>query len=299
MTLRGYPKVWNLGHKQVHDILSTEGQLVIQEKVDGSQFSFGVDKDGHLHFRSRRTEIFPGSHGMFEAGMSAIRAIKDQLVRGWIYRGEYLGKPKHNTLAYKRVPRRFVILFDIETGPGSYLGPGLLQKVARETGFELVPTAVINGPISLVELEELMNAQCPVLGGEKAEGIVVKDYGRFDRMGNVLMAKLVRLEFKELNHATSPARRLLKKEVLIELIEMLKTEARWEKAVQHLAEEGRLQGAPEDIGPLLKEIHQDLKEEAGETIKAALWRWYWKEVARGVCAGFPDWYKRRLAEVPC
>ena len=38
--LTSYPKVYQLGHKAVLDIFS--GPVVIQEKIDGSQFSFGL-----------------------------------------------------------------------------------------------------------------------------------------------------------------------------------------------------------------------------------------------------------------
>ena len=57
MSLRSYPKVFNLGHRAVRDLLS--GPVVVQEKIDGSQFSFGVGEDGTLLIRSRGADIEP------------------------------------------------------------------------------------------------------------------------------------------------------------------------------------------------------------------------------------------------
>ena len=37
-----YPDVYELGHKIVSDVLN--GHVLVQEKVDGSQISFGVDE---------------------------------------------------------------------------------------------------------------------------------------------------------------------------------------------------------------------------------------------------------------
>ena len=40
MNLAAYPKIWNVGHPTITDMLTGDRPLVIQEKVDGSQFSF-------------------------------------------------------------------------------------------------------------------------------------------------------------------------------------------------------------------------------------------------------------------
>ena len=45
MRLLSYPKVYNLGHKAITDLLLDP--IIVEEKVDGSQFSFGMI-DGQL-----------------------------------------------------------------------------------------------------------------------------------------------------------------------------------------------------------------------------------------------------------
>jgi hypothetical protein len=51
---------------------------------------------------------------------------------------------------------------------------------------------------------------------------------------------------------------------------------------------------PRDIGLLIKEVPQDILNEADEDIRAALMEWAWPKIRRGICAGLPEWYKQQL-----
>lgn len=42
MNIRSYPKVYNLGHKAIVELFDDE--VTVEEKIDGSQFSFGLVK---------------------------------------------------------------------------------------------------------------------------------------------------------------------------------------------------------------------------------------------------------------
>ena len=87
-----YPKIYNLGHAAVTGI--TDGDVYVEEKIDGSQISFGVDEDGVLHIRSRGAIIHvEAPPKMFAAGVAEILEIADKLRPSWTYRGEYLAKP--------------------------------------------------------------------------------------------------------------------------------------------------------------------------------------------------------------
>ena len=50
-----YASIFALGHKALQELLWDD--VVIEEKVDGSQFSFGLI-DGTLRFRPKGQEIF-------------------------------------------------------------------------------------------------------------------------------------------------------------------------------------------------------------------------------------------------
>jgi hypothetical protein len=52
-----YPSIYNLGHRALTDLFSG-GLVLVQEKVDGSQFSFGLI-DGVVRFRSKGRKSTP------------------------------------------------------------------------------------------------------------------------------------------------------------------------------------------------------------------------------------------------
>ena len=53
--LHSYPEVYQLGHKLVSNVLN--GHVLVEEKVDGSQISFGLDEHLKLRMRSKNKEI--------------------------------------------------------------------------------------------------------------------------------------------------------------------------------------------------------------------------------------------------
>ena len=44
-----------MGHKAIAELL--KGPVYVEEKVDGSQFSFGVDENGEIRVRSKGCEL--------------------------------------------------------------------------------------------------------------------------------------------------------------------------------------------------------------------------------------------------
>ena len=65
--------------------------------------------------------IIDEPEGMFKTGVEQIKSIQHLLTPNWIYRGEYLSKPKHNTLCYDRVPEKNIIIYDIVIKDQCYL----------------------------------------------------------------------------------------------------------------------------------------------------------------------------------
>ena len=53
MELSSYPKVYAIGHRAIGDIF--KDTVLVEEKIDGSQFSFGKDRDGNFSMRSRNS----------------------------------------------------------------------------------------------------------------------------------------------------------------------------------------------------------------------------------------------------
>lgn len=291
--IRGYGKVYAIGHRAVAELFN--GPVEIQEKIDGSQFSFGVF-GGKLLAKSRNNMLdFDAPDKMFRAGLETVDALAPILVDGWTYRGEYLQKPKHNSLCYDRIPDKHVIIYDIDRGQEDFLTSG--QRVAECERLGLEPIPVLGrGEISNVEELLAYLDTVSVLGGAKVEGVVVKNYDRFSPQGgHGLKGKFVSEQFREIHRKDWKRRNPTGKDIRQEIGAALCTEARWHKAIQHLRERGELQGAPEDIGPLMREINQDVLEECQDEIKSQLFKWAWKTVSSMATHGFPQWYKEQLA----
>lgn len=288
-----YPKVYNLGHPAIEDLFKDD--VTVEEKVDGSQFSFGKF-DGEIKCRSKGQQInIDAPEKMFFWAVETVKALKDNLEDGWTYRAEYLQKPKHNTIAYERMPNAHLIVFDINIGAEAYLNYGDKEAEANRLGLEIVPK-LWEGDIFNPEMIEALLETDSILGGTKIEGIVIKNRHRFGRDGKPLFGKFVSEKFKERNSKSFKERNPGPKDIISVLIDRFRSEARWEKACQYLRDSGNLKNEDKDIGMLVKEIPDDILSECSEEIRDLLMEWAWPQIKRGVIRGMPEWYKKKLME---
>ena len=297
--LPSYTNIHALGKPELASLFSHP--VVVQEKVDGSQISFGVI-DGELMIRSKGKSQYPDTDKMFAKAVAEIEARKGFLAPGVVYRGEYLEKPKHNVLAYDRVPDAHIALFDIYK-LGLYTGHESHSNVeleANRLGFGCVPmlhdwyTPADNGALQ-ADVAVWLERES-FLGGQKIEGVVFKNYQERNphappSSGHFLAGKYVSEDFKEVHkeHWKTPGADFVRS-----LGEGLRTKARFWKAIQHLREQGALENSPRDIGPLMQEVSRDIEEEEGPAIRDALWSKYRKDILRGATKGFPEWYREEL-----
>lgn len=290
MTINSYPSIFAIGHRAIADIFSSN--VVVEEKIDGSQFSFGVI-DGELMCRSKGQQlVLDAPEKMFRTAVDVAGSL--DLRPGWIYRAEYLQAPKHNTLSYLRVPKNHLALFDVQTGIEQYLSPDQKREEAERLGIESVPTVHVGKVETLDAFTEFLDRES-ALGGCKIEGVVVKNYSVFTHEKKVALGKFVSEAFKE-KHATdwkqsNPTRA----DVVQMLIQEYRTDARWRKAVQHLRDAGHLEGSPRDIGKLIQEVPNDVLSDSEDEIRERLFKHFWPHIKRGLVAGFPEFYKREIA----
>jgi hypothetical protein len=295
MKIPSFPKVFNLGHSNITDLFMDD--VIVEEKIDGSQFSFGRI-DGKLECKSHHATVyFEDNTSMFKEAVETVKKLEDTLNPNWIYRCEYLRKPKHNVIMYDRIPKDCLILFDINVieKPEVYISYEDKKREAERLGLECVPLlsqGKYQGYDEFVKLLENIS----ILGGATIEGVVIKNYNRFGRDKKVLMGKYVSQHFKEVMRSGNKKRNPSGKDVIQLLIEELKTVARWNKAIQHLKEKNELVNEPKDIGKLIGEIADDVEAEQIDYIKDKLWHWAKKDIKRGVIAGFPEYYKEKLAK---
>lgn len=288
-----YPKIYNLGHSAITELFS--GKVTVEEKVDGSQFSFGVF-GGELKCRSKGQQIVvEAPEKLFTLAVESAKSRQHLLVDGWTYRAEYLRVPKHNALAYDRVPKDHLMVFDINTGEETYMDYASKKTESERIGLECVPL-VFSGHLEDSNLFLELLKEVSILGGQKIEGVVAKNYLKFGDDKKALMGKHVSEAFKEVHKGEWKKTNPKQGDVLTVLCEQYRSKARWNKAIQHLEERGELEWSPRDIPKLFKEIHSDLDIECRSEIAEALLKWAMPQIKRKAAAGFPEWFKEKLVE---
>lgn len=302
-----YPSIFALGHKAIADLLTVD--VNCEEKVDGSQFSWGrikteegdntyaPDSEGYaLRARSKGAVIYPDAPpAMFKRACATIRELESKLTPGWTYRAEALDKPKHNALAYDRIPTGGVILYDVNTGNQEYLSYEAKVAEAARLGLEVVPR-LFHGRVKVANDLRLLLDTTSILGGQKIEGVVVKpsDYGLFGMDKKALMGKFVSEAFKEVHRKSWGESNPTNKDIIGNITSIYTTPARWQKALLHLREQGLIEDSPRDIGLLIREVPTDVFKECEEDMKEMLWAHAKKHIQRGLTAGLPMWYKELL-----
>jgi hypothetical protein len=267
----GFPKIFTIGQKYILDIF--KGEVEVTEKIDGSQFNFGKT-DGIVHMRSKNAIVHRGAEGMFRLAAKHVYNIESMLPKDTIYHCEYLMKPKHNVLKYNQVPPNNLICFGVSHPDGTFRKD--YERLASALDLWSVPV-LFQGKIDSIEKIKNFLELESVLGGTPIEGIVVKNYEVPVILGgkiyDIMCGKYVSEGFKE----------------------KYRTEARWAKGVQIVREFGKLEDSPRDIGEIIKTIHDDITDECEDEFKEALWKIYRGKLLRRSTAGFPEWYKDKLA----
>lgn len=294
-----YPSIFNLGHRAIADLFNHD--VVIEEKVDGSQFSFGFfpGADHELRVRSKRVEFnIDAPEGMFKAACATVKELHRQsaLLPNYTYRAEVFAKPKHNALAYDRVPAGNLILFDINCGHEEYYSYDDKFATAKLMGLEVVPRLFEGRITDVAMLRDLLDT-VSTLGGQKIEGVVIKPANRnvFGIDKKLLLGKFVSEAFREVHKQEWKKENPTTTDVIGVIAATMCTPARWNKAIQHMLEEGKITGENvQDIGPCMVEIPKDVLKECEDDIKEALFKYAWPHIKRACTRGFPEFYKERL-----
>src|SRR5574343_249098 len=171
-----YPKIFHLGEAFARNLPSStifEKDVVIEEKVDGSQFGFGVNEDGDFIARSRKQQIdldFPPE--MFKPGIdylgSITKRVKDSFPPDTYFYAEYLRIPKHNTLKYDQTPTNHFVLFGAMTN-GMWVDRETLEATATILGIDVIPE-LYRGHANPNVVHKLLETES-YLGGQKIEGV--------------------------------------------------------------------------------------------------------------------------------
>ena len=295
-----YPKIWNLGHPSIDGLLDDE--VIVEEKIDGSSFHFGWFDFGNgleLRCRSHGAQInILAPEKMFteavEFAQSTLQSIENgDLVVGDTIRCEYLKKPHHNSLHYDRIPRNHLIVFDINPFRETYFDYDEKKSYAERINLETVPL-IYRGNVKDIQLFRSFLERESCLGGQKIEGVVIKNYKRFGRDGKALMGKFVSEAYKEVHDKEWRVANPSKNDVIQMLCDKYCTPARWAKSVIHLREAGEIENSPVDIGKLIKCCQEDFEVECIDEIREELLKYALPIIRRASTKGLPEWYKNEL-----
>jgi hypothetical protein len=248
MVFKKYIEIERLGHEDNKDIfLNQEDTLVIEEKVDGGNFSMWLEDDG-IHFGSRNRDLtlendkkmFEGFQNWLREHLEKLKSENINLNPDYLY---YLECMAQHTIKYSNIPK--FIGFDIrikrsanQEGEGLFFGRDTREQEFNRLKIENVPL-VWRGTVKEIKdknIRELIPKS--KYGDFYAEGIVIKNYCRKHPYQNhQLYAKVVRDEFKEDNRAIFGNVKN-KNSDTSKIIQEFCTDARIRKAILFFLDEG-------------------------------------------------------------
>jgi ATP-dependent RNA circularization protein (DNA/RNA ligase family) len=253
-----YPKVLRYGKQR--EQFEKDDRIVVYEKLDGANASFVRIGDELVAF-SRNTRLDESNN--LRGFHQFVKTLDVNLFDvGLIYFGEWLVQHK---LDYGENKNKFY-LFDIldvsmGQGYGAFIDHQYVRIEAHELGLEMAPI-FYEGPF--ISLDHVKTFVGKSMLGETGEGVVVKCVKK------QLVAKIVSEAFAEAKgvkyHEPKAA------SVEMEFVKMFLTEARAEKMLHKLVDEGVLKEDFDisDMGTILRvagpRIYEDMVEEESDTL---------------------------------
>jgi len=285
-----------------------EGHIIVEEKVDGSQVRFEIDDKGEISVGSHNIDnihigVSDGFGKAIETANKVFSGMKADPGEKIVIFGEYLSKPKQNTISYARTPNWNVVIFDVIFN-GYYLDREEKERFVLNLGMiEVVPLLWKGkGEDFTDEIREQLLKTKSFLGHQegydKIEGIVIKNYGklfdpRFRNLeGHHMVVKIVNPSFQEKHKVENPGQH----DKLEELVNSLNSEARWKKSIQHLREDGKLMDHMRDLALIVPAVVQDIEEEETEAIKEELFKIIMPKIKQKCTRGLPKFYMKVLEE---
>ena len=221
------------------DCFAKEDEIVIQEKIDGSNTHFvtnGVDFTAYgNNFILNEVNDLQGYYFWVE---KEYKKVLSKYYGLEIY-GEWL-VPHHCEYPFECYGKFYV--FDVMEN-GEYWPQYKVEELTRECGFLYAPI-LYRGPfISWKHIMEFVGTT--KLGGEKGEGVVVKNQTTLNSKSKPFYAKVVDVEFQETNNArtkviTIDMKKILEKEKQKEMVENVVTLARVRKILLKEIDNGNL-----------------------------------------------------------
>lgn len=312
--MKSYPKISQSYKEEAAGIY--EGNICVEEKIDGSQFRGKITTDGEIFCGSHNSKGDDPPDSMFNIAIEQFNKIfagyKPEFET--VVFCEYLKSTKQNTINYERVPKHNLILFDVQVDT-LFLSRRNKELFAIKFDMEITPLLFVGDGSEISENDKILPskqeeflAKKSVLGHAEnskfktIEGFVIKNYDKLydvERFRNYeesthpwMCIKIVNEKFKEVNHEENPNRT----NKFEELKSNYRTKSRMLKTIQHLQEEGNLKYELSDLQILVPSVIDDIVIEEKEGIKDALWRIFGREITGNASKEMINVYKEFLEE---
>lgn len=282
-----------------------DDHVIIQEKVDGSQLTVFRDGHGELHFYNRSKPCNPKTSAFMNAWLS-IQSKKDSFREGLYYHGEAFTSRFTNTCKYDRAPKFFWMVYEIVTQENRVLSPAEMAEVLEGTGFEtvqLIYDSERDGPVEDLQLFidcimlDIEESKLLSSLGRTPEGVVLKvlNNGSNENGFTTTRCKYVRPVFSEMNHSKKERLPSLSDaEFIQELGKVYDTDARRQKAFQHLKEAGLWKEKLEsNIPAMIAELDADLLKEEEEQLKNLLFVRFWPIISKNARGDVLSFLKKK------
>lgn len=306
--LMSYPKIRYLEAYAPDEVIN-KGKWYIEEKVDGSQFRFSINKYGEMLFGSHHV-IFDkdAENGSWKPAIDSAKkgikafmehiGLRENEVKVTFF-GEYLSKPRHSTLKYERVPKGNIVLFDVCINESVWLKPEDVRKIAEIMEVEPVNILKIEDNLPNQDyLDETINNTTSSLGLTTIEGVVVKNpCYEINYVGTdydaPFMFKKVRESFREENRITWKKDNPSNEDFLKSL---LSKEAVWNKIIATARDENKLTGDMKDMVVLTNILKDEFETEYDPFLKEEVYKHFKPVIYRNITRGLPEYYKSVLKD---
>ena len=268
----------------------------IQEKIDGSQFSFSTHITENKDKKQIREMVYTCGNternsdaALFKKAITVLEILKYNFTPDLVYHAEMITSKRHNIVEYERMPHHFVVVYDI-SNEKQYFSIEEMIKECQRAGLEFVPAIYTNTNPEVNPHEKCLELikdieegrLLSILGG-KPEGVVLKCSRFVNLKGETVNTKIkyVTSLFKEIRHVKKPTRT---RQSIAEFIswvgEHFNLPARFAKGRQHLEIRHNItKDTPNYYEHLCKELDSDLIKEQSDLIQAFIENEYriWKK----------------------
>lgn len=252
-----------------------DADIIIQAKIDGSQCSVRLTKDG-LRFFNKGSPI-KGNKNFQNVIVSL--SNKTFFRTGFTYHGEAVCSTQHNIAKYSRTPNYFWIVYEIIRDDGTALNQQEMEAHLEGTGIEIVDL-LYTGPPDKAVIEDIMTRQPEtILGGGSGgfEGIVVKRLQQFPFYRRKIVSEKFREEREPIVRISPDLSDI---DAMTAIGQIYNVPARIMKAKQRLRDQER------DPEVLNQELDDDLIKEKGVDIKDRLICHFFNRILNGARAAY-------------